>query len=104
MILAFLTYLYVWFKSYLTCRNQRMCFKFFLSNPCNISTGVPQGSILGPLLFIIFINSLSGVVSHCQITMYVDDTALSVNGNDAKDISTKFTSDLHKIMNWLHKN
>ena len=93
-----------WFKSYLTCRNQKVCFKDRLSNSCNISTGVPQGSILGPLFFIIFINSMNSIVTHGHISMYADDTTLSVKGNDANDISSKLTSDLHEIMNWLHQN
>ena len=56
-----------WFKSYLTGRNQIVCFNDCLSNSCEISTGVPQGSILGPLFFIIFIDSMSSVISHDHI-------------------------------------
>ena len=58
---------------------------------------MPQGSILGPLFFIIFIDSMNSVVKHGDISMYADDTTLSVKGNNARDISTKLTSDLHEI-------
>ena len=93
-----------WFNSYLKCRTQRVHFKDSLSNSCFVSTGVPQGSVLGPLFFIIFINSMSNVISHGKISMYADDTTLSVSGNDAHAISSKLTSDLHAVMNWLKKN
>ena len=47
---------------------------------------------------------MSSVVKHGQISMYADDTTLSVTGNDANDISAKLTSDIHEIMKWLNKN
>jgi len=93
-----------WFHSYLFCRTQRVNFKNSLSSSRPVTTGVPQGSILGPLFFLIFINSMSNVVSHGQISMYADDTTLSVSGNDAQDISHKLTSDLESIMKWLNVN
>ena len=93
-----------WFKSYLSCRSQKVCFKDCLSESCNISTGVPQGSILGPLFFIIFINSMNEAISHGKISMYADDTTLSVCGTNVEKIFTKLTSDLHGIMCWLKKN
>ena len=67
-----------WFRSYLTDRTQRVNFKKSLSHPLKVNTGVPQGSILGPLLFIVFINSLSDVIQHGKVFMYADGTTLSV--------------------------
>ena len=93
-----------WLKSYLSCRSQKVCFKDCLSESIKISTGVPQGSILGPLFFIIFINSMNKAISHGKISMYADDTTLSVSGNNVGEISTKLTSDLHGIMYWLKRN
>ena len=70
----------------------------------DVNAGVPQGSILGPLLFIIFTNSMSSVIKHGNIFMYVDDTTLSVSSTDVKDISKKLESDLESISKWLCNN
>ena len=93
-----------WFKSYLSGRYQKVSFKDSLSDALEVSTGVPQGSILGPLLFILFIDSMSKVTSHGKISMYADDTTLSVKGTDAREISRKLTSDLNAIVKWLKDN
>ena len=92
-----------WFKSYLSCRSQKLCFKDCLSESRIILTGVPQGSILGPLFFIIFINSMNKTISHGAISMYADDTTLSLCGKNFKEISPKLTSDLYGVMYWLKK-
>ena len=93
-----------WFESYLSGRYQRVCFKGSLSDALPITTGVPQGSILGPLFFIIFIDSMSEVISHGKLSMYADDTTLSVNGTNVRDIYDKLTSDLNAIAKWLTNN
>ena len=93
-----------WFQSYLSGRIQKVCFKNSLSSSRPVTTGVPQGSILGPLFFLIFINCMSSVVSYGQVSMYADDTTLSVSGKNAQDISNKLTCDLESIVKWLNVN
>ena len=93
-----------WFESYLSERTQKVCFKGTISESLPLSTGVPQGSILGPLLFLIFINDMANVVTHGKITMYADDTTLYTSGNDVNLISKQLTEDLVAIKRWLRAN
>ena len=63
---------------YLRNRQQRVCLNGVVSDWCNILAGVPQGSILGPLLFLIFITDLTEVVRFTQMRLFADDTCLSI--------------------------
>ena len=65
-----------WFKRYLTNRSQQVEFNDTISSSKKIETGVPQGSILGPLLFIIYMNDISKVTDKFHFTLYADDTSL----------------------------
>ena len=72
-----------WFCSYLTNRSQKTTFKGSMSDPLPMSVGVPQGSILGPLFFLIFINDLPfylSSVSNVSLTMFADDRTILTTG------------------------
>ena len=58
-----------WFESYLSNRLQKTSISNTLSSPLPVSVGVPQGSILGPLLFIIYVNEMPNIVKHCKIIL-----------------------------------
>ena len=66
-----------WFKSYLSERRQLVTLAGTKSDIATVRHGVPQGSILGPLLFIVFINDLPLHVSSCKIDLYADDTTIT---------------------------
>ena len=93
-----------WFRSYLTGRRQVLNFGRELSEPCTITSGVPQGSILGPLLFVIFIDDLSVVLEKCNILMYADDPVIYVTARNAKEIDNTLTNELAKVNEWLLNN
>ena len=62
-----------------------------------VSIGVAQGSILGPLLFIIYLNDLSDVLQFCQVTLYADDTVLYLASKSAADLQRKINADLGRM-------
>ena len=70
-----------------------MSFGKEISDPCLITSGVPQGSILGPLLFVLFVNDMPIVLERCQIQMYADDTLMYFTASNAQEISGTLTSD-----------
>ncbi len=74
-----------WFELYLTGRSQCACVDGQLSDVLPVTVGVPQGSILGPMLFTLYLNDLPNVLKHCD-NMDADDTALSY--------ASKLTTDL----------
>ena len=67
---------YSWFESYLKDRKQYVSINGYNSKHLSISLGVPQGSVLGPLLFLIYINDLNTAMKHCKVHHFADDTNL----------------------------
>ena len=68
-----------WFNCYLSNRSQFIDIKGTLSDRGEVTLGVPQGSILGPLLFLIYVNDMESAVD-CDLLLYVDDSALLIRG------------------------
>lgn len=94
----------VWLKNYLLDRKQFVYLKDTISTSESIKMGVPQGSILGPLLFLIYINDLATVITSSKLIMYADDCSLILNGTSADDMITKANNDLDNIKQWLYAN
>ena len=91
-----------WFQSYLTSRFQRTVIGQATS--CNrlVYVGVPQGSILGPLLFSIYINDLRTCLKHTSVTLFADDTALYCSAKSSSDLQQMLNEDLASVAKWLN--
>ena len=93
-----------WFNNYLLCRSQVVCLENVASEQCQVLSGVPQGSILGPLLFVLFINDLPSVFSKCQVLIYADDTVIYYASQTLAEIEQILTDELACLYQWLQKN
>ena len=92
------------FKSYLTGRKQKTLVGGELSDFCTLTCGIPLGSILGPLLFILYINDLPSCGVFSKPRMHADDTTLTSAAEDPDTLQVKMNSDLDKIQTWLKVN
>ena len=90
-----------WFQSYLDNRQQFTCISGIRSTLANITCGVPQGSVLGPLLFLIYINDIGNAVVHQKVKLFADDTNVFVFGDNLSDVETNANSCLSALNNWF---
>ena len=93
----------LWFSSYLHNRRQSVCFNSSQSDFLVVEKGVPQGSILGPLLFSIFINDLPKICKNCSIQLYADDTAIYTSDSDQSKIQSTLQTEFNLVQEWLLK-
>ena len=89
-----------WFSDYLKDRCQRVVINGQSSEWKDIKAGVPQGSNLGPLLFLVFINDIVYVIHHCQIRLFADDTCLYITVDNREEAALLINEDIDNIQTW----
>ena len=93
-----------WIKSYLSDRTQFVRCNNSSSEYQNIQIGIPQGTILGPVLFLIYINGFLNLTPESDIISYADDSTFKAHSNDLKELNTMMQDSLSAAEQWLHKN
>lgn len=93
-----------WIKSYLTNRTQKVNLHGVSSERLKIIHGVPQGSVLGPLLFIIYISDFHAPIHHSNVFHFADDTSLLLTGKSIKKLNAFVNHDLNMLCQWLRAN
>ena len=93
-----------WFKSYLTDRKQYVSVCGNISETLQIKCGVPQGSVLGPLLFLLYINDLAKVSEKLTFFLFADDTNIYYESSNISDIQKTVNKELNKVRKWLEAN
>ena len=91
-----------WFQNYLMDRYQQVVIRGEQSEWGLVNAGVPQGSVLGPLLFIVYINDLAEAVN-CKIKMFADDTSLYIDGDNPEASADVLDSNLENVKKWAEK-
>ena len=94
----------LWFSSYLLGRSQRVEVDEALSTPLDITSGVPQGSILCPLLFILYINAMPSCICFSQVLLYANDTVLFFfTTKTAIELEASLNNDINHISSWMQE-
>ena len=93
-----------WFRSYLLDRKQKVCINGFESQIKPVHHGVPQGSVLGPILFLLYINDLHKCIKFSETYHLADDTNLLNISDDYKTLQNNINCDLKSLQEWLLAN
>ena len=93
-----------WLQSYVYNGRQYFCVDSVESSPLKIRSGVAQGSILGPLLFILFVNDIFLVSNICTTILFADDTNIFLSGNDPIRLFSDMNHQLEIYFNWFSDN
>ena len=92
-----------WFRSYLT-RCQQVRIGEQNSSRVHVAHGIAQGTVLGPLIFIFYIDDVISCLKHVNVSMFADDCVLYIAGNNWNSVKDKLQSDLGAFINWCDHN
>jgi len=90
-----------WLRSFLTSRKQRVVISGVFSGWANVTSGVPQGTVLGPLLFLLYVNDLDSIIKNSTIKLFANDVLLYAPANTEQECCA-LQGDLHAISNWAN--
>ena len=93
-----------WFESYLSNRTQYVCLNNIKSQSRKVECGVPQGSVLGPLLFVIYVNDFYKSSSKLSFILYADDSNLFASHKDPQTLLNTVNTELKSVYNWIKAN
>ena len=93
-----------WFQSYLTDRKQYVFYNGVASEMEVITCGVPQGSVLGPLLFLLYVNDLPNISDKLKFFLFADDTNIYYDSDDLINLEKTVNNELKKLSQWLNVN
>ena len=91
-------------KSFMSNRSVVIKCNGQLSERFNLGLGVPQGSILGPLLFLVYINDLPDHMDNDVVIMYADDTSITLSANTPEELHQKVNKTFEKMVGWCERN
>ena len=91
-------------ESYLSYQNQKCHINRYLSSKKMIKCGIPQGSVLGPLFFLLYINDLPHCLSRTKPRLFADDTNITASGDSIPYLENAVNSDLENLRKWLIAN
>lgn len=94
----------LWLESFCRGRKQAVKINNILGDVLELFYGTPQGGVMGPVLFLIYINDLLNLDLHSSVFAYADDTALVCSAFNRESLNKKINNDLNKISNWLINN
>ena len=93
-----------WFQSYLSNRRLFVKFKEANSDTFNVDYGIPQGSVLGPLLFLLYTNDMHRCIKHSKCILFADDTTIYTTGSSVVQLVDNMTRDLDSLIDWFRAN